>query len=499
MKALIAEASQEGMILFIDELHSAIGAGGMVGTNDIASILKPVLARGELACIAATTDDEYRRFIEPDTALERRFQPIRINELNSEQTLQVLTGLRGVMSAVNHIDIGDDVLAWIVEFGQQYMRNRHFPDKAVDLLEQCYAFALTQNKKTVTLQDSQAVAQRMIGMPISLGARLRSLREKLQARALLEEEDVYLLSNRLQVTLRGLDMRLTRPNAVILLTGDATGISDIMAETLSECLFGEKDRIIKIDFSRFWHPEDVNLLVGAPPGYVGYSDSLPIHRVAQIPWSVLLLENIDACHPQVRELIARALADGFITDGRGKVIYLSDTIILITAGFSYARQKSLGFVDTSEEKSQPEHHLPEITAQVIGVELTAQIDLFVHERPNSSSARRSWIESYLLPELSDRYRRLGLVVAWDDSLITWLASQENLQINDREWETFVDQTLNPELIAQIPEPGSALSRKVMVSYLMGRVSVNPVEAVGPSAPQAGSEKPVTVTENNQQH
>ena len=343
MKAIIQEASQDGIILFIDELHSAIGAGGMVGTNDIASILKPALARGDLACIAATTDDEYRRFIEPDTALERRFQPIRVQELSPEATLQILKLLRDSLGQKHGVQVGDGILAWLVNFGQQYMRNRHFPDKAVDLLEQCVAHAISLNKVQVELEDAQKVAQRMVGMPLGLDERLTTLENVLVERALLSDEDVHALVNRLQVTLRGLDLRPTRPNAVLLLTGQVAENSEGLAEGIASALFGAPDRVIAIDFSRFAHPEDINLLVGAPPGYVGYSESLPIHRLVQIPWSVLRLENIDACYPGIREVVTRALAEGFITDGRGKAIYMSDAVVLLTAHLIQSQQRGLGF------------------------------------------------------------------------------------------------------------------------------------------------------------
>lgn len=150
MKAILAEAKQEGVLLFIDEVHSLMGAGGREGATDLASQLKPVLARGEIACIAATTDDEYRRFIERDEALERRFQPVRIQEPSAEETLQVLLRLRTDLTAAHKIEVPDEVLHWLVTFAETHMRNRHFPDKGVDLLEQVVAHALAHQKPQVT-------------------------------------------------------------------------------------------------------------------------------------------------------------------------------------------------------------------------------------------------------------------------------------------------------------------------------------------------------------
>ncbi len=135
MKSVLSEASQDGIILFIDEVHSMMGAGGMPGVSDMGSLLKPALARGEIACIAATTDDEYRRFIEPDGALERRFQPIRVQELTAEETIAVLMSLRDLLARQYNVQVPDEVLRWLVDFGQRFLRNRHLPDKGVDLLE----------------------------------------------------------------------------------------------------------------------------------------------------------------------------------------------------------------------------------------------------------------------------------------------------------------------------------------------------------------------------
>ncbi|HPH95500.1 MAG TPA: AAA family ATPase [Anaerolineaceae bacterium] len=461
MKAIIKEAMQDGIILFIDEIHSAIGAGGMVGTNDIASILKPALARGEIACIAATTNDEYRKFIEPDTALERRFQPVRVQELSAEHTLRVLRKLRDELGAKHKITISDEILDWLLEFGQQFMRNRHFPDKGVDLLEQCFAYAVTHQKTDVDMNDAQTVAQRMIGMPVSLPKRLDNLKNRLMERATLSDEDVQSILNRLQVTMRGLDLRLARPNAVIMLAGDAAQNSALVAEIIAQSLFGAADRVVSIDFSRFGHPEDINLLIGAPPGYVGYSDALPIHKVMQIPWCVLHLQNIDICHPQVREVVTRALADGFITDGRGKVIYLSDSIVLMTAQLQIEKFRPIGFA-ASETRDQQD--LFKAVEAVMGPEMAAQIDVVAVDTARSDSARRSWLEKHLLLDLSNRYLKQGIKLTWDSTVLDWLMTHKELDVNERNWERFVDEFLSPVIIPYLPTSDTTKEIRLVVKY-----------------------------------
>jgi ATP-dependent Clp protease ATP-binding subunit ClpC len=470
MKALIAEASQEGIILFIDEFHSAIGAGGMVGTNDMASILKPALARGELACIAATTDDEYRRFIEPDGALERRFQPIRIQELSPAQTVDVLRCLRDDLGKQRGVSVQDDVLEWLVSFGQNFMRNRHFPDKAVDLLEQCFAYAITQGKKEVQLEDARKVAQRMVGMPLAVGDRLSALESALKDQALLADEDVAALVNRLQVTMRGLDMRTTRANAVMLVTGDALQGLDAISRAISQTMFGADDRIVVIDLARMWNPEDVNQLLGAPPGYIGYSDALPIHRVAQIPWCVLRFDNIDMCHPIVREVVTRALTEGSIRDERGKVTYLSDTVVILTATIAVHETRQLGFNPQAEE-AQP-IDLYALVAQRLGEELVNQVDLIASVVVENAEARARWIEKYLLRDLTQRYLKQGLKLTWDHSVLEWMTSQE-LHLTAREWERFIDDYLTPAILKHLPDGGKEQEITLVVKFDGSGIAVNP--------------------------
>jgi len=453
MQAIIQEASQPGVILFIDEIHTVMGAGGMMGTTDIASLLKPALARGDLACIAATTDDEYRRFIETDAALERRFQPVRVQEPSAEVTLEILKVLQVELTERYHVTVADGVLGWLLDFGQQFMRNRHFPDKAVDLLEQCYAYAVAQGKERLELADAQAVAQRMIGMPLALDARLKTLQERLDEDGLLSDEEIQLLLSRLQVTMRGLDIRSGRPNAVLMLCGEAADGSERLAETMAEALFGASDRVITIDLSRFWHAEDINLLVGAPPGYVGYSDSLPLHRLAQIPWCVVRFENSGACHPQIREVLAQAFRDGWILDGRGKPIYFSDAVVVLTADVSLETHRNLGFNTTVEKPTWDDIY--DAIRKVVGTNMADQVDLFVFNISSQDEQIGSeFLQAHWLGGLADRYRKQGVLIDWDASLLDWLVKQRVVNLSEHDWERWVDHYLTPGIINYLPEVGT---------------------------------------------
>jgi len=470
MKGLLSEASQDGLLLFIDEVHSIIGAGGAPGSSDMASLLKPTLARGEIACIAATTDDEYRRFIEQDAALERRFQPIRIQEMTPDQAFEVLVALRDTLAARRGVQVDNAILRWLIEFAQRYLRNRHFPDKAVDLLEQCVAYAITQGKRVVELAEAEVVAQRLIGMPLAIEQQLTPLRAQLAEQALLDDDNIATLIGRLEVTLRGLDLRSSRPNAMILLLDQAAAASEALASVIAENLFGASDRVITIDCSRFVHPADVTMLLGAPPGYIGYSDSLPLHRLIQMPWSVLRCEHIEGCHPQVLAVLLQALAAGVLTDARGKRIYLSDTIVILTASVNIEEHRSIGF---RQAETAQRSDTRRAAAAALGDDIAGLADLICATLPILDAAQRHFL-GRLLADLAERYRSQGLIIHWDISLIDWLSKQQDSSASQLDWERLIDEQVNSQLIHDLPPIGE--HRELTVRFLDGTVQKTPYEA-----------------------
>jgi ATP-dependent Clp protease ATP-binding subunit ClpC len=473
VKDLLQEACQDSIILFIDEVHTIIGAGGIPGRSDIASILKPSLARGDIACIAATTDDEYRRYIEPDTALERRFQPVRIHELNADHTLVVLKTLRDEFYKLRNVRISDSVLVLMMDYARRYLRNRYFPDKAVDLLEQCVAFAVAQGKDEVDQDEAEIVLQRMVGMPLSIENNLQNLRAALTDRVLLPEEDTAALVNRLEVTLRGLDMRPARPNAVILLLNDATTNSEELAKTISTSLYGSERRVVTIDFSPLIHANDVTRLIGAPPGYVGYEDTLLLHQVSQMPWCVLLCKNIEACHAKVLSVMTQGLSDGFITTGKGRHIYLSDLVVILTANVSLKTGSMLGF-NLMQETTETDSY--QHIAAMLGNELLAQVDLISAWNSEDETGRSRRLTESVLANLSGRFRELGMNMEWDKSFIDWLTTKQSSCSNERDWERLVDESLNPALIPLLKDSDEESQKLLLVKYLDGNVRVEKIQS-----------------------
>ena len=445
MTALITEASQPGIVLFIDEAHTMMGAGA-AGRNDMANIIKPALARGTIACIAATTDEEYRLYIETDSALERRFQPVRVQELTPEQTLQVLTHLREQLGRQRGVEVPRALLEWIVNFAGQYLHNRFFPDKAVDVLEQCVAYGLTQGKTTLEQSDVEIIARRMVGMPLAVDERLAQLREELAHNCLLPEETTHALIQRLGVTLRGFDVNAARPNAVVLLLGDAETQTDLLCETMATCLFGAPDRVVTFDFARFLSHADITMLVGSPPGYIGYEGRVSLHQVLQMPWCVLRCENLHAAHPSAREILTQGLRSGVITLADGKRVFLSDTLVVLTADVPTNGHGQWGF----EPAAMPPVDLREKAAGILGPELVSQADITCFELCTNRDAQRHWLEETLLHELSERFRAQGVCLCYDASLFPWLLSRGSLRFTQTDWERLIDQDLCPLILPHLP-------------------------------------------------
>jgi ATP-dependent Clp protease ATP-binding subunit ClpC len=497
MESLLEEARDPSVLLFIDEVHAIVGAGGRPGSNDLATLLKPALARGEVACLAATTDDEYRRFIEQDPALERRFQPIRVNELGPEATLDILKELRTVSATARGVNVSDAALRYLIDLGARFLRNRHFPAKAVDLFEQCVAFAISRGQAEVSAGDADAVVRRLVGMPTLPQERVHSLRQHLAdapaASAALGEEDREALLNRLQVSLEGFDLRPERPNATVLLVGRAAGMGAGLAREIAEGLFGSPERTVTINFGRFTETHHLSMLLGSPPGYVGYSERLPLHELEQTPWCVVLCENVDDCHPSFREVLAQALEVGHFTDATGKHLYLSDAVVVATArgvgdgGASSSAFRRSGFLEVARRRGGADEAPPangdgdalSLRAEaerLLGAELADHCDFICAGADEANAiggaeARRK-VEQGLLRPIASRYAQEGLVLRWDPAVVDFLMNREPGQTSPRDRERILDRHISPLLLPFRGKPGAERGgRELLLSLREGILTV----------------------------
>ncbi|MDR3099649.1 MAG: AAA family ATPase [Paraburkholderia sp.] len=415
-KQLIDEvtARQDELILFIDELHTIVGAGqgGGEGGLDIANVLKPALARGELSLIGATTLNEYQKYIEKDAALERRFQPVFVPEPSVEQTIVILRGLRDKLEAHHQVTFADDAFVAAAELSDRYITSRFLPDKAIDLIDQAaarvrigatsrpadiqeleaevaqlkreqdYASSrkrydeakafeerITEKQKQldeqmeawqrktgsetleVTVASIAEVVSRLTGVPVAdltqeERQKLLKMEEKLRERVVGQDDAVIAVSDAVRLSRAGLGQE-HRPIATFLFLGP-TGVGKTeLAKALAESVFGDEQAIIRIDMSEYMERHAVARLIGAPPGYVGYDEGGQLtERVRRRPYSVILLDEIEKAHPDVYNVLLQVFDDGRLTDGKGRVVDFSNTVIIATS--------NLGAPIIMENLEQPE-------------------------------------------------------------------------------------------------------------------------------------------------
>ncbi len=476
LSAILKEASQEGILLFIDEVHTIMGAGGAQGKGDVASLLKPALARGEIACIVATTDVEYRKHITADSALERRFNPVFINEISPEHTLIILQSFRDSLLEKRGVNVDDDTLESLVHMAGRFMRNRRFPDKALDLLDHCIAAAITQGKDRVVIEDARLIVQKKVGMPVDTVAGLRHLRDRLKKTNLLQASDIDDLIFRLQSTTEDLDLAPHSPNAVVLLQGSAASVAEDLAASVAESIFGSANRVLRLDFSGLSQDNHINALVGSPAGYIGHGDPLPHDPVQQTPWCVVWWDNIHLCHASIRSLLARTIQTGVLKDNRGQRAYFSDVVIIATTGSTPGSSRSstrpIGFV-ADEIESENSDNIPESLLKALGKDLLDQCDLIISQAGSQSSAGKIWIKDNLLSITGQRYSSRGLEIQWDNSFVEWLSNHTDQPANLKEWEGLLDEKLNPALREILRKNKSDRPNKVLVRSLKGNVVVEP--------------------------
>ncbi|MGV9308775.1 MULTISPECIES: ATP-dependent Clp protease ATP-binding subunit [unclassified Nonomuraea] len=342
LKKVLKEIRARGdVILFIDELHTLVGAGAAEGAIDAANILKPMLARGELQTIGATTLDEYRKYLEKDAALERRFQPIQVPEPSLSHTIEILRGLRDRYEAHHRVSITDGALVAAAQLADRYISDRFLPDKAIDLIDEAGSRIRIRRgaahavPREVTEELIAEVLARATGIPaVKLteeeSQRLLRMEDELHRRIIGQDDAIKGLSRSIRRTRAGLkDPR--RPGGSFIFAGPSGVGKTELSKTLAEFLFGDEDALIMLDMSEFMEKHTVSRLFGSPPGYVGYEEGGQLtEKVRRKPFSVVLFDEIEKAHPDIFNTLLQILEDGRLTDAQGRVVDFKNTVIIMT-------------------------------------------------------------------------------------------------------------------------------------------------------------------------
>ncbi len=332
--------SARDVILFIDELHALVGAGAAEGALDLSSMIKPELARGDLQCVGATTFDEYRKYIESDAALERRFQPVMVEEPSVEATVAILRGLRGKYAEHHNVTIGDDAIEAAAQLSARYIADRFLPDKAIDLMDEAAATVALANKGAsirppVTAETIARVVTKWTGIPQetlseSQANQLLDLENVLRKRVVGQDRAIASVSEAIRRARAGLhDPR--KPLGSFLFAGSSGVGKTELAKTLAEALFGTEAALVRIDLSEFTEAHTVSRLLGAPPGYAGHDEPGQLTEpVRRRPYCVVLFDELEKAHPDVAAILLQILDDGRVTDAKGRTIDFRHTLIVLT-------------------------------------------------------------------------------------------------------------------------------------------------------------------------
>ena len=479
MKGLIEEIKKLGnIILVIDEVHNLVGAGDAEGSMNAANILKPALSRGEIQVIGATTLTEYRKYIEKDSALERRFQPVVVNEPSIEDAVEIIKGVAPYYEQFHQVKITPDIARLAVLMSERYITDRFLPDKAIDLIDEACSDANLRNKnlargmeiqkelddiaveREVMVDDAgdrayerlaelrsrelqllqeqrELETQEAPALTLESLARVVELWTKIPASTIQEQEYERLakLEDRLKESIVGQDEAIAavasairrnrvgvsskrKPVSFIFVGSTGVGKTELV-KRLAEDLFHAPESLIRLDMSEFMEKHSVSRIIGSPPGYVGYDEAGQLtEKIRRKPYSVILFDEIEKAHPDVLNILLQILDDGHITDAQGRVVNFENTVIIMTSNAgSESSSGPLGFGKTANEQNKDK--AMKALQQFLRPEFINRVDEVVCFNQLSEENFRS-IAQIMLKELQQVLKEKNLTFLWDDSVLDCL-------------------------------------------------------------------------------
>ncbi len=515
VKGLISEVKEAGnIILFIDEIHNLVGAGDSAeGSMNAANILKPALSRGEIQVIGATTFKEYRKYIEKDAALERRFQPVTIEEPSLAESENILMGVKGYYEGFHNVTIPDHIVKKAVILSERYVTDRYLPDKAIDLLDEacaCASLANTAvdelykvNKKVaeysikleeleaevenpdyekqamvkadlekykkqanelcestvstvVTDMDIAKVIELWTGIPAtkvqeSDFEKLALLESKLNEKIIGQGEATRLVASAVKRA-RVRTNNLHRPASFIFVGPTGVGKTELV-KVLSQQLFDTPETLIRLDMSEFMEKHSVSRIIGAPPGYVGYDEAGQLtEKVRRKPYSVILFDEIEKAHPDVLNILLQILDDGTVTDAQGRKVNFENTVVVMTSNAGSDRSENLlGFGKTQAEGSK-EKALKALEG-FLRPEFIARVDEIVVFSPLSQETLEK-IASLMLDEFADSLKEKLITLKYDKKVCEYLANKcDGIKKGARELRNLIRREIEAQVVDLIIEKG----------------------------------------------
>ena len=525
VKGLVEEVKNAGnIILFIDEIHNLVGAGDSAeGSMNAANILKPALSRGEIQVIGATTFREYRKYIEKDAALERRFQPVTVEEPSIADAEKVLLGVKGYYEGFHGVKIPDDIVKKAVLLSERYVTDRYLPDKAIDLLDEACACASLANKaidelyvankkiaeysveleelesdienrdyekqamvkaelekykniaaglyepasdNTVTDADIAKVIELWTGIPASKVQesdlkKLAGLEDALNKRIIGQEEATRLVASAVKRS-RVHTSNLHRPASFIFVGPTGVG-KTALVKVLSEQLFDTPETLIRLDMSEFMEKHSVSRIIGAPPGYVGYDEAGQLtEKVRRKPYSVVLFDEIEKAHPDVLNVLLQILDDGRITDAQGRTVNFENTIIVMTSNAGSDRNDNLmGFGRTVADASREK--AMKALEGFLRPEFIARVDEIVVFSPLSEESLCK-IAALMLDELKESLTERLIEFSYDESVCGYLADKcGGGKRGARELRNIIRREIENRLVDIIVDSGEGSIKELSVT------------------------------------
>ena len=507
VKGLVEDVKKAGnVILFIDEIHSLVGAGDAEGSMNAANILKPALSRGEIQVIGATTFDEYRSHIEKDAALERRFQPVTVNEPSIEDSVQVLEGIKQYYESYHHVKISDEIVRRCVVMAERYITDRYLPDKAIDLMDEASSCCNMENKKLIEYSElsrkleqldqqetemqqaenvdyeklaelrserlrlkdqAEAVEQEALSAEVTVDhvakvielwtgipaskiketelAKVAGLAEALKKKVIGQDEAVDLVAAAIRRSRVQISPR-RRPASFIFVGPTGVGKTELVKVLASE-LFDTTDPLIRLDMSEYMEKHSVSKIVGSPPGYVGYDEAGQLtEKVRRKPYSVVLFDEIEKAHPDVLNILLQILDEGRITDSHGRTVSFENTVIVMTSNAgSNVRSSAMGFNRTAEEAEK--NRVMNALGEFLRPEFLGRVDEIVVFRALDENDYTR-IAGLLLDEIKGPMQEKGILFGYEEDAARLIARKS---FGNRSGGRAIRRTIRREVEDRIAE------------------------------------------------